>query len=128
MAHKSLRIRHSSNFTISNSSTFLLSHFAPTTMVFLQFLKCTKLIPASEFVSLHTLSPGPLLFPRYSQGSLPYFNSLRSELAWHLHGQDPHVGHSYNHPMFHSCYPYSFMFILTAILFSIACISIRNQY
>lgn len=131
MDHKSLHIRRSGDFLGLHSATLLLSHFAPTTMVFLQFLERTELMPASEFGSSPRPLPGPLRFPRRSRGLLPYFSQvgasgISGQCQWRPRGQDP-GGRGCSRPAPRSCSPRSFVFTLTATLFPIACIGIRNR-
>lgn len=73
MDHKSLHVRRSGDFLGLHSATLLLSHFAPTTMVFLQFLECTELMPASEFGSSPRPFPGPPPLPQTVTGFAPLF-------------------------------------------------------
>lgn len=124
MDYKSLHIRRSGNFLGLHSATLLLSHFAPTTMVFLQFLERTELMPASEFGSSPRPFPEPPPLPQTVTGFAPLF--LPGRCQWRPRGQDP-GGHGCSRPAPRSCSSRSFVFTLTATLFPIACIGIRNR-
>lgn len=125
MDHKSLHIRRSGDFLSLHSATLLLSHFAPTTMVFLQFLERTELMPASEFGSSPRPFPGPPPLPQTVTGFAPLFLSGRCQCGAPV-GRTP-GGRGCSRPAPHSCSSRSFVFTLTATLFPIACISIRNR-
>lgn len=71
---KSLHVWCLCNFMILNSSKLLSSHFAPSTLVFLQFLKYIKLTPVSE------LYPCSVLFLEFL-----LFSQIFTKLAPSLH-------------------------------------------